>query len=314
MVKFSMLLKLILATLFLFMTVIEAAPTHNHYHANKKNINLSNGKVLGKIKSLAGNWKVQNDKNDEIVSFEIVSGGTAVMERIFGMINVYHDDGDRTMMTHYCSANNQPRMIAVPTVSVPINEIDFKFYDITNNHNDSHIRDLRIEFVDKNNIIEHWSWNEKGNIQVESFSLKRINTIKKTVKFNDQKTRYNGPMLRLEFALIYAKELQSSIHFYQKYFDFKIDPTIKLGPGEVYGLMGSVGAWIGEGHIVPKSPELMARASVMFRVKEIFDLYQKLLTGGVELIQSAPVMMLPNEYWFQFKDPSGNIIDVLGAI
>jgi hypothetical protein len=51
------------------------------------------------------------------VSYQLISGGAAIMERIMppnepSMVSIYHLDGDKLMMTHYCSAGNQPRMQA----------------------------------------------------------------------------------------------------------------------------------------------------------------------------------------------------------
>src|SRR5262245_33835119 len=68
-----------------------------------------------KLKSLAGEWQAQGPHGLTKVSYEIVSGGTAVMETIIPpqeptMVTLYHRDGDQLMMTHYCSGGNQPRM------------------------------------------------------------------------------------------------------------------------------------------------------------------------------------------------------------
>ena len=51
------------------------------------------------------------------ISYKVVSGGSALMETIrepngTEMVTGFHPDGDRLLMTHYCSLGNQPRMRA----------------------------------------------------------------------------------------------------------------------------------------------------------------------------------------------------------
>jgi hypothetical protein len=90
-----------------------------------------------KIKSLAGNWEGKaTDGNAVHINYKVVSGGTAVMESIEAgadhqMVTLYYLDGDHLMMTHFCMANNQPRMRADASTSSP-SAIKFKFVDATN--------------------------------------------------------------------------------------------------------------------------------------------------------------------------------------
>ena len=51
------------------------------------------------------------------LSYELIAGGTALVERertdkTPEMLTVYHLDGKRLVLTHYCMAGNQPRMEA----------------------------------------------------------------------------------------------------------------------------------------------------------------------------------------------------------
>jgi len=67
------------------------------------------------LKKLAGNWegKAANGKAVAI-SLKVVSDGSALMETdpVENMVTMFHPDNDRLLMTHYCSAHNQPRMAA----------------------------------------------------------------------------------------------------------------------------------------------------------------------------------------------------------
>src|SRR5687767_712785 len=63
-----------------------------------------------KLKSLVGEWQGKSPEGVEAsLTYQLISGGTAVMETLKpanepGMVTIYHLNGDRVMMTHYCSA------------------------------------------------------------------------------------------------------------------------------------------------------------------------------------------------------------------
>ena len=68
------------------------------------------------LKMLEGEWEGTNPAGIPVtVTYEVYSGGSAIMEKLqpqgeASMITVYHMDDGNLMMTHYCSAGNQPRM------------------------------------------------------------------------------------------------------------------------------------------------------------------------------------------------------------
>src|SRR5436305_10042303 len=91
-------------------------------------------KNFEKMKTLAGSWKGKTSEGRPVeVSYRVTSGGSALMSEIKGkedMITMFHLDGDRLMMTHYCGAGNQPRMKA--EASPDGKTIPFEFLDATN--------------------------------------------------------------------------------------------------------------------------------------------------------------------------------------
>jgi hypothetical protein len=133
-----------------------------------------------KLKSLAGDWQGSDPDGNELkVSYQIVSGGFALVETLQNanepsMITLYHLDGDKLMVTHYCSSGNQPRMIADAPAG-DIKNLDFKFFDVSNLSNPSagHMRSLAVTFQDQDHIKQVWTWRADGKDETTTFNLER---------------------------------------------------------------------------------------------------------------------------------------------
>jgi hypothetical protein len=122
-----------------------------------------------KMKSLVGEWKgTSMDGKPATVTYTLVSDNSALMERLVmggesEMVTMYHPDGDHLMMTHYCSAHNQPRM-RTQTVAAEGKIITFDLVDVTNLSapDAGHMKKLVVTFVDKDHFTQEWTWREKG--------------------------------------------------------------------------------------------------------------------------------------------------------
>ena len=140
------------------------------------------GSVFEKFKALAGEWEGQRSGGGWVkVSYQVHSGGSAVVETITSpdeptMVTVYHMDGNDVRMTHYCSAQNQPRMKA-SSVSRNARVVFFEFVDVTNlaRPTDGHMQNLEITFKDRNHITHKWTWLENGRTTDNIFTLARAN-------------------------------------------------------------------------------------------------------------------------------------------
>ncbi len=59
--------------------------------------------------------------------------------------------------------------------------------------------------------------------------------------------------------------------------------------------------------------ERMTRTSFMLVVKSVQALFEKLKSYNIETIQDKPLDVGNDEFWFQFRDPAGNILEAVGA-
>jgi hypothetical protein len=122
-----------------------------------------------KMKSLVGEWQGKSlDGHSAKVSYTLVSNDSALMERLAmgeesEMVTMYHPDGDHMMMTHYCSAQNQPRMRSQKGSS-EVKNIVFDLVDVTNlsTPDAGHMTRLVLTFIDQDHFTQEWTWREKG--------------------------------------------------------------------------------------------------------------------------------------------------------
>lgn len=79
------------------------------------------------------------------------------------MVTMFHLDGPVLMVTHYCSAGNQPRMVA-SSISHP-KEIAFTFKDATNlaSPTAGHMRGLVLTLVDADHHKQSWTFRSRFN-------------------------------------------------------------------------------------------------------------------------------------------------------
>ena len=136
------------------------------------------------LKSLAGEWQGQAKETGEgadvKVLYKVTANGTAVVETILPgtpheMITVYHLDGKKLMLTHYCAAGNQPRMV-LNRKSTP-QQLEFDFAGATNlkSSKEGHMHALRIRFDVPGQLTGEWDYFKDGKKQdCTRFTLKRI--------------------------------------------------------------------------------------------------------------------------------------------
>jgi hypothetical protein len=92
------------------------------------------------------------------VEYSLTGRGSAVIETLIQggeptMTSVYHLDGTDLRMTHYCGAQNQPRLKA-SRIDAGRGEIDFDFVDVTNlaSPDAGHVHGAQIRMPDADHL------------------------------------------------------------------------------------------------------------------------------------------------------------------
>jgi hypothetical protein len=132
------------------------------------------------LKTLVGNWEgTTSESVTAHVSYELVSGGTALLERLQGgnepeMVTVYTADGNRVAVTHYCNAGNQPQMHTAP-ITGETKELSFAFVRATNlaSADAGHMDHLVVTLQDQDHFTQAWTWKEKGKTRTHVFRFTR---------------------------------------------------------------------------------------------------------------------------------------------
>lgn len=136
--------------------------------------------VFERLKSLVGEWQGKaTNGQPATIAYRLISGGTCLEETVNhgegSMTTIYCPDGDAVMMTHYCMANNQPRMRATK-VSADGKTVAFTYVDATNlaGPDAGRMSALVMKLPDADHLAQEWTWREKGKDPVvETFTLER---------------------------------------------------------------------------------------------------------------------------------------------
>lgn len=132
------------------------------------------------MKSLQGTWEGKNSKGEPLtIVFRLTAMDSALMseiQRVHGpedMVSMIHLDNGRLLLTHYCSAGNQPRMQA--SLSPDGKAVTFTFVDGTNipTANSGHMQSVVFTMPDADHHTELWTFSDHGKQMQEDFQLER---------------------------------------------------------------------------------------------------------------------------------------------
>ncbi len=131
----------------------------------------SDSAAFAQLKSLSGSWEATTTKGKAHLRYEVVSGGSAVVEHFDSddlgpgnaMVTVYYLDGDRLQLTHYCMAHNQPHMQA-ESFDNASGELRFAFVNATglSGPEAGHMHNATFRFIDADHFSTDWQFYEGG--------------------------------------------------------------------------------------------------------------------------------------------------------
>jgi hypothetical protein len=128
-------------------------------------------KSFDQLKTLAGTWEghvttfpQEPDIEGKLVTatLRVTSMGHTLMHEMTGAgrpddpITMMVVDGDRLLLTHYCDANNRPRMAG--RMSQDGKTVEFDFLDVTGNLQYGHMQHALFNFIDANHHTEEWTF------------------------------------------------------------------------------------------------------------------------------------------------------------
>jgi len=154
--------------ILLSLLVLAGAAAANAADAGKSTNTPNAAAAFERLKTLAGEWDGSNGSMKGHISYELIAAGTALVERetaegMPSMMTVYHLDGDRLILTHYCMLGNQPRMVARRYDSAS-GELAFEFLDGTNlsNSKAAHMHTADFRFIDNDHFSSSWQLYQNG--------------------------------------------------------------------------------------------------------------------------------------------------------
>lgn len=134
-------------------------------------------KSFHQLAGLEGKWVGKGSEGQPVeVTFRMTGGGSALLSEIHGhgpenMITMFHLDGDRLLMTHYCGAGNQPRM---KVIASDAKSVSFEFFDGTNiKAGDGHMQRVTFTQPDAMHHTEEWVFLDHGTEHKQVFTLER---------------------------------------------------------------------------------------------------------------------------------------------
>lgn len=172
------------AALIVCLTAAMAGPGQADEKADRKPPASGEARAAFELfKKLEGKWKGRSTKGwEETVSYKAIARASVVVGTSFDahpnetMMTMFYVDGGRLMLTHYCVARNQPRLVATSFADGG-RTITFTFLDSTNltSRDQGHMDKAIFRFIDDNHLTSQWTWYQDGKESwMEEIRLERL--------------------------------------------------------------------------------------------------------------------------------------------
>ena len=147
----------------------------------------ANVAALAQLRGLAGEWEgsfawsgARTATGNINATYYETGNGSAVVENLAvngvpSMTSVYHLDGADLRITHYCAAQNQPRLRA-RQIDMAKGILDFEFLDATNLRSPDapHVYGVEMRLLNADHITLAFLFEGGGKRSKEFIDLKRI--------------------------------------------------------------------------------------------------------------------------------------------
>ncbi len=132
--------------------------------------------AFSRLQGMNGTWDADitgDGQPDTVVTYEVIAAGSCVAETLFAgephqMVTMYHMDGPRLLCTHYCAAQNQPRLAATAFTD---DSIAFTFVDCTNLASPDAMRMDSVTFTFNDDGTVSTDWGAKANGKEQEHAL-----------------------------------------------------------------------------------------------------------------------------------------------
>jgi len=132
--------------------------------------------------ALQGSWEGKSTAGwTARIELELIARGSALLERSNfeahpgeTMLTLFHKDGADLVLTHYCVAGNQPRLVATEIGS---DEVRFTFRDATNlaSRDQGHMDEALIRLEGPDAFSSQWSFFQDGKTSwMEEIHYRRL--------------------------------------------------------------------------------------------------------------------------------------------
>jgi hypothetical protein len=142
--------------------------------------------AFASLQGLAGEWEGtfewtggRSGAGAIAATYYLTGNGSAVVENLtmngmLAMTSVYHLDGADLRLTHYCAAQNQPRLRA-HRIDLAKGIVDFGFVDATNlrSPDAGHVHGLEIRLLDDDHMTLAFLFEGGGQRSREQIALRR---------------------------------------------------------------------------------------------------------------------------------------------
>jgi hypothetical protein len=159
------------------------------YAADAPAPDAAGARMFERMRALAGTWEGsfewsggRTGAGKLRATYYVTGNGSALVENLLmgegdapSMTTVYHLDGSELRMTHFCAAQNQPRLKATQ-IDVASGAADFAFIDVTNaGVSPAYVDGFSMRIADPDDLTLKFEFlGKSGKKAVETIVLKRV--------------------------------------------------------------------------------------------------------------------------------------------